>query len=260
MSINPFLATNHGVRFQDESIVARYHLRLPYPQEAFDNLLSLITDIPRTILDVGTGTGDIARRLVEQVELVDAVDVSAAMLARAQDLPQGKHPHLHWICGHIEDVELIPPYSLIVVSDSILWLNWEIVFPRFANLLTPGGYVALLERNELPVPWSQGLRDIISSYSTIQNYPTLHIEQALTESKLFRLQGTKDTAPINHWQSIPDYVASFHSRSSLSLDHMPPEDAANFDKRLYALVEPYSQRGRLELQTVAHIAWGKPKA
>ncbi len=35
MPLNPFLATNHATRFQEPGIIARYHLRLPYPRETF---------------------------------------------------------------------------------------------------------------------------------------------------------------------------------------------------------------------------------
>ena len=76
MPLNPFLATNHATRFQEPGIIARYHLRLPYPRETFDFLLSLITSTPRVVLDVGTGTGELARQLVEYVDRVDAVDCS----------------------------------------------------------------------------------------------------------------------------------------------------------------------------------------
>ena len=150
MPLNPFLETQHAARFQEPSVIARYHLRLPYPQETFDLLLSLITGTPRVVLDVGTGSGELARQLVEHVDRVDAVDCSAPMLEKGRTLPQGMHHHLHWMRGRVEDVQLTPPYSLIVAGDSAIWLDWEVVFPRFTTLLAPHGYVAMLERHELP--------------------------------------------------------------------------------------------------------------
>jgi trans-aconitate methyltransferase len=258
MPLNPFLATKHADRFQEPGVIARYHLRLPYPQETFDFLLSLITSTPRVVLDVGTGTGELARQLVEHVDRVDAVDCSAAMLEKGRTLPQGMHPHLHWMCGRIEDVQLTPPYSLIVAGDSTIWLDWEIVFPRFAALLAPQGCVAMLERRELPAPWQSELQALIRRYSTIKYYPALDIVATLEQAHLFAKVGEKETAPVTTKQSITDYIASFHSRSSLSLDYMPPQDAAAFDQALRALVEPWSHEDELELQTVARIIWGKP--
>lgn len=256
MSINPFLAI--GSRFQDSSVVDRYHLRLPYPTETFDLLLALIADSPQAVLDVGTGTGVLARQLVERVERVDAVDPSAAMLERGKALPNGNHPRLRWLHGRIEDVPLMPPYALITLGDSLIWLDWEVVFPRFAELLTPHGCVALIERGERHQPWQDGLLALIRRYSTLKNYPSLNPVATLEQAGLFTKVGEKETALIATRQSVTDYIASFHSRSSLSLEEMTPSDAAAFDEGLRAVVEPWSHEDTLELQTVATIIWGKP--
>ncbi|HLW01426.1 MAG TPA: class I SAM-dependent methyltransferase [Ktedonobacterales bacterium] len=257
MAINPFLAI--GNRFQDASVVERYHLRLAYPTETFDLLLGLITDTPRALLDVGTGPGVLARQLVEHVDRVDAVDPSAVMLARGKTLPNGQHPNLRWLHGRIEDVALNPPYALITMGECLIWLDWNVVFPRFAALLSPHGYVAQVERSELPPPWRADLLDLIRRYSTMKHYPALqNVVTLLEEAKLFSKVGERETAPVTTRQSVADYIASFHSRSSLSLEQMPPEEAAAFDERLRSMVEPWSRDGMLELQTVASVVWGKP--
>ncbi len=58
---------SHGdrfvARFQDQSVVDRYHLRPTYPPETFEILNALIRDEPRVILYVGCGTGNLARPL-----------------------------------------------------------------------------------------------------------------------------------------------------------------------------------------------------
>jgi predicted TPR repeat methyltransferase len=75
-----YLGRAYAERFRDQSVVDSYHFRPPYPEETFDILLSLLTDEPRAVLDVGSGSGDIARRLVDHVERVDAVDFSLPMI------------------------------------------------------------------------------------------------------------------------------------------------------------------------------------
>src|SRR5579875_684138 len=214
------LTAENAARFRDQSVVDLYHLRLPYPPEVFDTLVELVTDEPRAVLDVGTGTGDLARRLVNQVDRVDAVDVSAAMIARGQTLPEGDNPRLHWIEGRIEDVALQPPYALILAGDSMHWMEWETVFPRFAELRTPHGVVAVVHRDELDPPWQDGLTRLIQQYSTIRNYQPFDLFAELEQRGLFREVGRRETAPVTSLQSIDDYIASFHSRSSLSRDHM----------------------------------------
>jgi len=64
-------------QFKDTSVVEVYHHRIPYADEAINKLIALVIDEPRAILDVGCGAGVLARRLVSQVERVDAVDFSS---------------------------------------------------------------------------------------------------------------------------------------------------------------------------------------
>jgi ubiquinone/menaquinone biosynthesis C-methylase UbiE len=74
------LGLKYAEQFKDTSVVEAYHYRLPYADEAINKLIALVIDEPRTILDVGSGTGDLARRLVNQVEQVNAVDFSSSMI------------------------------------------------------------------------------------------------------------------------------------------------------------------------------------
>src|SRR5207248_8537433 len=143
-----------------------YRHRPPYPDEVFEILASLITDEPRTVLDVGAGSGDIARRLVDFVERVDAVDFSQNMIERGKQLPNGDYPHLHWIYGKVEEVALSPPYALITAGSSIHWMEWERAFPRFRSMLTPYGYLALVYRRTLSMPWDADLRKLRAQFLT----------------------------------------------------------------------------------------------
>jgi len=253
------LTAANAARFQDRSVVDLYHLRLPYPPEVFDILLDLITDEPRTVLDAGTGTGELARRLAERVDRVDAVDVSAAMIARGKTLHGGSQPRLRWIEGAIEDAPLSPPYALITAGDSMHWMDWEVVFPRFAEMCSPQGFVALVHRTELDAPWQDGVTRLIQRYSTMRDYEPFDLIEQLERRRLFHTIGRRETAPVTSRQSIADYIASFHSRSSLSWDHMQAVDANAFDQQLRTLVERWSTDELLELQTVGSVVWGRPQ-
>lgn len=61
-----FFATEYAEVFQDASVVEAYRFRPSYPAEVFDILVGLIAPDPgrpRRVLDVGCGTGYIARHL-----------------------------------------------------------------------------------------------------------------------------------------------------------------------------------------------------
>jgi ubiquinone/menaquinone biosynthesis C-methylase UbiE len=83
------LGPQYGARFRDQSVVAAYAHRPPYPAEVFDVLARLVRDVPRTVLDLGCGTGDIACVFAPRVDRLDAVDPSPAMLARGRTLAGG---------------------------------------------------------------------------------------------------------------------------------------------------------------------------
>ncbi|MBV9172104.1 MAG: hypothetical protein JOZ81_18680 [Chloroflexi bacterium] len=60
--------------FKDPDVIAAYPSRPAYARAAMEFLGELATDHPRRVLDIGCGTGDIARLLAPLVDQVDAVD------------------------------------------------------------------------------------------------------------------------------------------------------------------------------------------
>jgi len=143
------LAPEYGEQFKDYSMVEAYKYRPPYPDEIFEILDTLITEQPRHVLDIGCGTGAIARHLVDKVDRLDAVDFSQNMIEHGKKLPNGDNPHLHWIYGRVEDVTLEPPYVLVTAGASLHWMNWDVVLPRFREVLTPKGYLAIIGHDTL---------------------------------------------------------------------------------------------------------------
>src|SRR5262245_16109150 len=94
--------------FREQSVAVAYQYRPPYPDVAITILAGLITHTPRRVLDVGSGTGYIARHLVDLVDHVDALDVSSAMIDEGRRMPNGDHPHLTWMVGRAEGAPLKP--------------------------------------------------------------------------------------------------------------------------------------------------------
>ena len=107
-------------RFQEQGVADVYHLRLPHPNGVFAKLESLVPEQLRTILDIGTGTGDLARRQTSFAERVDEVDLSAPMLRKGREAPGGDHPALRWIHGRMEELDLQGPYGLVTAGDSMI--------------------------------------------------------------------------------------------------------------------------------------------
>ena len=70
----------YASRFKNRSLAEAYELRPPCPDETYRILLNFLGESRGRILDVGCGTGKIARSLVDHVEAVDAVDFSREMI------------------------------------------------------------------------------------------------------------------------------------------------------------------------------------
>ena len=253
-----FLGPQAAASFQDSSVVRAYQYRPSYPEAVFDILAGLIVDSPRHVLDVGCGTGALARHLVTKVDRVDAIDISQEMIEQGKQLPQGDHSHLNWVIGRAEDTPLHPPYALITAGASLHWLDWYIVMPRFARMLTSHGYLAILGVDLLETPWEDDLRSIRRRYGTIPNWQYYDHIKAVEERGLFQKVGTQSTEPLPFTQSLADYIESFHGRASFSRERMTPENAAAFDEEVRTLVSPFCEGDMVELQAVTEIVWGKP--
>lgn len=254
----PQWTPENAARFRDRTVVAAYHLRLPYPPAIFDVLLNLLPDRNLPVLDLGTGTGEIARELAPWVKRVDAVDASPAMIARLRETPGGNHPSLNAFVGRAEDIASNEPYGLITAGDSLHWMDWDLLLPRLAHLLVPEGCLAIVHRNDVTPPWQPGLLALIAEYSTSKDYETFDLIAELERRGLFEVSGRTSVTPQASTQPVADYIESFHSRSSFSREHMPPGTADRFDQHVRDLVTPWANKGALHLQTVGEVVWGHP--
>jgi trans-aconitate methyltransferase len=250
----------HAARFQEQSVVDRYHLRPPYPPEVFTLLNDLLVDEPRVVLDAGCGLGDIARYLLDRVERIDAVDISQPMLNRARTLPGGDSPKIRWLHGRIEDIELRPPYALITAGRSLHWMDWQIVLPRFAQLLTGRGMLAIIGSSEEGEPWREEVDALAESYSVAPQFWGTDLIALLEEQQLFRTIGNYKTSPMEQLQTITDFIAALHSRSGLSLEALGAERSARLDAEVRQLLAPYEQNGQIVVLAVGHVTWGRPLA
>jgi SAM-dependent methyltransferase len=247
----------YAAAFQEPGVAAAYQHRPPYSDVAIAHLAGLVASTPRRVLDVGCGTGYIARQLVDLVDHVDALDISSAMIDEGRRLPNGDHPRLRWLVGRAEDAPLDPPYALITAGDSLHWLDWAVALPRFASLLAPGGWLAIVLNEQSPVPWGDELLAIIKRFSIYGKYEHVDIIVELERRGLFRQAGRLRTQPVSFEQTIDAYIESFHGRASLARELMTAAAAQAFDVEVRRLVSAYTTH-TVELQLVAEIAWGIP--
>lgn len=252
-----FLGPKHAAAFQDEAVAQAYQFRPPYPDAAFGILANLAIDTPKHVLDIGCGTGFVARELVDRVAHIDAVDISLAMIEQGKRLPRGNAPSISWIVGAVETAPLNPPYSLITAGDSLHWMDWATVMPRLAATLTPHGSLAILGAGQLPTPWDDQLLPIIQRYSTLSGYYPYDLVAELESRGLFRTSGRQTTTTVPFAQPLDEYIDSFHGRASFVRERMGNAAASNFDDEIRALVSRYCTDS-VTLQVMTEVVWGKP--
>ncbi len=252
------LGPAYASQFADPSVVKAYAYRPPYPAEVFAILLGLVSDRQRIVLDLGCGRGEIARGIVPDVDRVDAVDPSAAMIAAGRTLPGGDHPRLRWICARGEDAPFDAPYALAAAGNSLHWMEWAQLFPRLAAALSPGAYLAVVGVGSGPNPWDGQLRALIGKFSTNREFKPYDLIAELEARGLFAREGRRDVGPAPYERPVHEYIESIHSQNGFSRDRMEPSAATAFDEQVHALVEPVAERGILDLTSVVEVTWGRP--
>ena len=253
------LGPEYADQFKDESVAGAYVNYPPYTAEVFEVLEGLIRDEPRIVLDIGCGTGDVARPLAALVDHVDAVDQSAAMIEIGRTREGGDRPNISWVCQSAEDFAYDARYSLIVAGASLHWMDWYEVLPLMAGALSERGYLAIVGgRGMNDVPWVEGLNEIIPAYSTNKDYESFDLLDELERRRLFSVVGRRRTAPQEYRMSVNRYVEMFHARNGFSRQRMDAQSAAEFDTAVRDLVAPYTVDQALTFDVSTGITWGHP--
>lgn len=257
--------TDYGGWFQDPLIVEVYDRRPPYPDDLVRLLAELAGGPPRTVLDIGCGTGELARRLAPLVDRVDAVDRSAAMLARGQELPGGDNPKLRWRQGTAEDAELDPPYALITAGESLHWMDWDVALPSFARASAPNAVLAVVERSwDGPPAMSSGLGEIFARYSPVRGYRRRDVPGELERHGHFVKLGERSCGPEVWQPTAEEFVEARHSQAGGSRTHMGEATVAEFDRAIRGLLDDLVAAGevrcvgdRLDLRVEGQVTWGR---
>lgn len=254
----PQITQEHARRWQDADAARAYKFRPAYTPETFELLCGLIADAPMRVLDIGCGTGNLSRALAPFVAQVDAIDLSADMIAEARALPGGDAANISWRCARAEDVVLDQSYALIVGGESLHWMDAEIVLPKFARALTPRGVLAVV-KNEEPIapPWAGDMLAVIKRHSTAPNHQPWDMITAWREAGLFEVHGEAITLLRDSLEPVADYIAAFHGMSTLTRAHI---DAPAFDAEAAAVLAPHCPDGLVRRRLGAHIVWGRPRA
>jgi ubiquinone/menaquinone biosynthesis C-methylase UbiE len=163
--------------------------RPTYPAEAVRWMLG---EQPRTVLELGAGTGKLTRVLVALGHDVHATDPDAAMLA----VLEAQVPGVRTAVAAAEDIPLADAsVDAVIAAQAFHWFDLDRALPEIARVLRPGGRVCLVwnQRDE-KIPWVRRLGALIGTQEQLRD-PA----EALIFSELF---GFVEDREFSHWQTI----------------------------------------------------------
>jgi SAM-dependent methyltransferase len=247
---------HRGAVFGDPDVARAYRQRSPYGAETFRILEGLLAE-PRVVLDLGSGSGSLAREMTRFADRVDAVDPSAAMIQEGRKLPHGSDPKVRWVLGTAEDANLDGPYGLATAGTSVHWFDPARVMPRLVAALAPGARFAIVEIDdgEHPMP---GMFEIFDRYSDLHHSDLDDVVRELVADGLFVREGEQRTAPVTIRRTLSEYVEYLHSTSEFAPAQLGARAAA-FDSDVREL---FAREGMtaIEREYVTVVTWGRPVA
>ena len=130
--------------------------RAGFPERFFDRIFQMKLVAPSDrALDLGTGTGSVARGLALRGCVVTGLDQSAALIEQSRQLDRESDVDIRYITAKAEETGL-PDQSFELVTAGQCWHWFD--RPRAAaeaqRLLVPGGLLMLAHFDWLPLPGS----------------------------------------------------------------------------------------------------------
>lgn len=113
--------------------------RPQYPQEMIDYVVSFVTN-KSVALDVATGNGQVARKLLAYFDTFYATDISQKQLDNAIDTQNIIYKKESAENTSFEDRK----FDLIVVAQAIHWFDFELFYKEIYRILKPDGIFAVI--------------------------------------------------------------------------------------------------------------------
>lgn len=191
--------------------------RPAYPQEVFTFLQTILTGRDR-VWDCATGTGQIAEKLVDLFEQVEATDLSKNQLKHAFS-----HPRIRYTKQLAEQTDFPDAFfDCITVGQAIHWFDFERFYAEVKRVLKPGGLLVVLGYGNIEMENPEIIRLVTKLSSEIledywdpercyidENYQTIPFPFEEIAHPAFEIRSTWKREQLlgylNTWSSVNHY-------------------------------------------------------
>jgi SAM-dependent methyltransferase len=246
-------------RFSDR--VENYVLYRPgYPLEVLDLLRSKCgLKADHAIADIASGTGIFTRMLLENDNLVFAVEPNAEMREAGEKM-LAAFRNLTSVAGTAEDTTL-PSASVdfITAAQAAHWFDFPRARQEFTRILKPGGWCVLIwnERRTDATPFLRDYEQLLLTYAT--DYKEVRHERTTAVIHEF-------FAPAPYEESVFDLRQQFDYEGAagrlLSSSYAPLESHPSFApmmSELRRIVDDHARRGQVEFEYNTRVYYGRLK-
>ena len=235
--------------------------RAGFPRELFERLVAMgVGRSGQRLLDLGTGTGSLARGFAQRGASVVGVDPSEPLLVEARRLAHAQGVDVEYREGRAEDIDAPDgAFNVVTAGQCWHWFDRPVAAAECMRVLRPDGALAICHFDWLPLPGNAvaATEALILEHNPewplaggLGMYPlwTLDVAEAgFTGIETFSFDVN---VPYSHeaWRgrirasagvaaSLPaDAVGAFDDELAVLLDQDYPEEPLDIHHRVWALV------------------------
>jgi len=143
--------------------------RAGFPQKFFDSLVARGWVKPgQQSLDIGTGTGTVARGLAKLGASVIATDPATELLEQAVQLDRDENVEVEYRAGRAESIDSPnDTFDLVTAGQCWHWFDGAAAAAEVARVLLPGGRIVIAHFDWLPLPGNlvEATEELILKYN-----------------------------------------------------------------------------------------------
>src|SRR5690606_20188232 len=127
--------------------------RAGYPDELYKRLKKYGVGIKdQSILDLGTGTGNLARMFAKQGARVTGVDISEALLKEAKKLDEKNNVHIRYLNARAENLPFSSSeFDVVTAGQCWHWFQGDKVLKEVKRVLNAHGKLVIVHLDWIPL-------------------------------------------------------------------------------------------------------------